>query len=53
MSCKKPSKPGGGGGGSVLRPFVAANLDKRSDSVRVILKLQSVNVPTQPETQGR
>lgn len=27
-------------------PFVAANLDKRSDSVRVILKFQSVNVPT-------
>jgi hypothetical protein len=27
-------------------PFVAANLDQRSDSVRVVLKFQSVDVPT-------
>lgn len=27
-------------------PFVAANLDNRAESVRVILKFQSVNVPT-------
>jgi hypothetical protein len=27
-------------------PFVAANLDNRSDNVRVVLKFQSVNVPT-------
>lgn len=27
-------------------PFVAANLDKRSDSVRVVLRFQSVDVPT-------
>lgn len=27
-------------------PFVAADLDKRSDNVRVVLRFQSVNVPT-------
>ncbi|MBK8302631.1 MAG: zf-HC2 domain-containing protein [Chloracidobacterium sp.] len=27
-------------------PFVTANLDKRSDSVRVVLRFQSVDVPT-------
>jgi len=31
-------------------PFVAANLDQRSDSVRVILKFQSVDVPTRLRT---
>lgn len=29
-------------------PFVAANLDNRSNSVRVVLKFQSVNVPMNP-----
>lgn len=31
---------------SQYAPFVAANLDQRSESVRVVLKFQSVDVPT-------
>lgn len=34
-------------------PFVAANLDKRSDSVRVVLKFQSVNVHTNTRKADR
>ncbi len=34
-------------------PFVAANLDKRSDSVRVVLRFQSVDVPTRERPRKR
>jgi hypothetical protein len=34
-------------------PFVPANMDQRSETIRVVLKIQNVNVDTSPDSSAR